>query len=254
MPGCKRRQKLGRSPNGKVSAYTSACTEIDPQGTWQFISTRLLEFPGSKHTLTDDLESHFFVLMWAALHWIEHDKAGEIDMKLIFDQCRSLPHGIVDGGMGKSEMYKHGRKELHEVEFSCKPFNKLFWRLWRLFSKYNKQRWTASDKLEGSSHSDEDLDGGSSSGADSALIPEPSVSPEKMIKLFEAALKLQGWTDDKVEDQFPRTSSVATSRMALPKTDSVDDPAGPNQKKRWATKSLGDDPEFGVLIKRQKLE
>ena len=255
MPGCKRRQKLGRSPNGEVSAYVSTCAEIDPQGTWQFISTRLLEFPGSKHTLTDDLESHFFVLMWAALHWVEHDKAGGIDMEFIFDQLRPLPDGIVDGGVGKSEMYKTQQKELHEVGFSCKPFNKLFWRLWGLFSKYNKRRWAASsDKLEGSSHFDEDLDGSSSSGADSAPIPEPSVSPEKMIKLFEAALKLQGWTDDKVEDQFPRTSSVAASRMALPKTDSVDDPAGPNQKKRWATKSLGDDPESGVLIKRQKLE
>ena len=86
--------------------------------------------------------------------------------------------------------------------------------------------------MGGSSHSDEDLDGGSSSGADSAPIPEPSVSPEKMIKLFEAALELQGWTDDKVADQFPRTSSVATSPVAPQKMDSVDDPVGPNQKKR----------------------
>ena len=192
--------------------------------------------------------------MWAALHWIEHDKAGEIDMKFIFDQCRSLPHGIADGGMGKSEMYKNRRKELREVEFSCKPFNKLFWRLWGLFSGHNWQRWIASAELRGGSKFDRDLDGDPGSGADSASIPEPSVSPEKMIQLFEAALKLQGWTDDKVEDQFPRTSSVATSRMALQKMDNVDDRAGPNQKKRWASKSLGHDPESEVLIKRQKLE
>ena len=108
--------------------------------------------------------------------------------------------------------------------------------------------------MRGGSKFDRDLDGDLGSGADSASIPEPSVSPEKMIQLFEAALKLQGWTDDKVEDQFPRTSSVATSRMALPKTDSVDDRASPNQKKRWASKSLGHDPESEVLIKRQKLE
>ena len=48
--------------------------------------------------------------MWAALHWVKHDKAGEIDMELIFDQKRPLPHGIVDGGMGKSEMYKSEQK------------------------------------------------------------------------------------------------------------------------------------------------
>ena len=233
--------------------YISACAKIDPQGTWQFISTRLLECPGSKHTLTDDLESHFFVLMWAALHWVEHDKAGEIDMKLIFDQQRPLPHGIVDGGMGKSEMYKSKQKELHEVEFTCRPFNRLFWRLWGLFSQYNKQRWAASGGWEGGSDGDEDLDEDPGSGAGS--VPEPSVPPEKMIKLFEAALKRQEWTDDKVADQFPRTGSTATSRVALQKMDSVDNRVGPNQtKRRWISKSLGCDLESEVLTKRPKLE
>ena len=228
------------------------CSEIDLQGTWQFISTRLLECPGSKHTLTDDLESHFFVLMWAALHWIEHDKAGEIDMKLIFDQQRPLRHNIVDGGMGKSEMYKTKQKELHEVEFTCKPFNKLFWRLWGLFSEYNKQRWVASGNREGDSDS-EDLDENSCSGADPVPRPEPSVSPKKVIKLFEAALKREGWTDDKVADQFPRAGSTSTSHVP-PKMDSVDNHAGPNRVKRpWMSKSLGCDLEHEVLAKRAKL-
>jgi hypothetical protein len=193
--------------------------------------------------------------MWAALHWVEHDKAGEIDMEFIFDQQRPLPHGIVDGGVGKSEMYKTKQKELHEVEFACKPFNKLFWRLWGLFSEYNKQRWAASGKWEGDSDSDEHLGEGSGSGADSSPRPEPSVSPEKMIKLFEAALKRQGWTDDKVADQFPRVGSVAVSRVALPKMDSADNRVDPNQaKKRGISKSLGYDLEPGVLAKRAKLE
>ena len=232
----------------------STCTEIDPQGTWQFISTRLLECPGLKHTLTDDLESHFFVLMCAALHWIKHDKAREIDVKLIFDQRRTLPHGVVDGGVGKSEMYKSKQKELHEVEFACKPFNKLFWRLWGLFSKYNKRRWAASSRWEGYSDSDEDLDENSSSGADPAPIPEPSVSPKKMIKLFEAALKRQGWTDDKVDDQFPRAGSVDASRAALPKMDSTDNRIIPNHaKRRWISKSLGYDLEPEASAKRAKL-
>jgi len=33
---------------------------------------------------------------------------------------------------------------------------------------------------------------------------EPSVSPQEVIDLFEAALEQPGWIDDKVADQFPR--------------------------------------------------
>jgi len=193
--------------------------------------------------------------MWAALHWIEHDKAGEIDMKLIFDQQRPLAHGIVDGGMGKSEMYKTKQKELHRVQFACKPFNKLFWRLWELFSDYNKQRWIAPGKWEGDPDSDVDLDEDPGSGADPAPRPQPSVSPEKMIKLFEATLKRPGWTNDKVADQFPRASGGAVSRTALPRMDSADNRVDPNPaKRRWISKSLGYDLEPGAPVKRAKLE
>ena len=219
------------------------------------MSTKLLECPGSKHTLSDDLESHFFVLMWTALHWVKHDKAGGIDMEFIFDQQRTLAHGIVGGGTGKSYMYLTKQKGLHGIQFSCKPFNKLFWKLWGLFSKYNTQRWAASDDGEEDSDFDEDSDSDSGSTTNSAPRPEPSVSPEKMIKLFETALKRQGWTDDKVADQFPRTGSVAASRMTLPKVESADDPVGPNPaKKRWISKSLGNNLESEVLAKRAKLE
>ena len=214
------------------------------------MSTKLLECPGSKHTLSDDLESHFFVLMWAALHWVEHDKAGEIDMELIFDQQRLLEYGVIDGGIGKMSMYLTDQMELHGVQFSCKPFDKLFWRLWELFSQYNKQRWAASSKRRGRSDSDEDPDPDFGSTASSAPRPEPSVSPEKLIKLFETALERQGWTDDKVTDQFPRTGSVAASRMTLSKVESVDDPIGPNPaKRRWISKSAGNNLESEVLAK-----
>jgi len=141
------------------------------QGTWQFISTRLLECPGSKHALSDDLESHFFVLMWAALHWVKHDKAGKIDMEYIFDKQRPLLDGIVGGGAGKSEMYKSRQKELHGVGFSCQPFNELFWSLWGLFSEYHKQRWIASGGEAGPGSK---LRKVADSGADSAARPEQS--------------------------------------------------------------------------------
>ena len=110
------------------------------------MSTRLLTSPGSKHTITDDLESHFFVLMWTALHWVKHNRsdAPAIDMEHIFDQQRPLPDGVIKGGAGKVEMYGSRDSELHEVEFACKPFNKLFWDLWKLFARYLARRREAA--------------------------------------------------------------------------------------------------------------
>lgn len=98
----------------------------------------LLTNPGSKHTIADDLESHFFVLMWTALHWVKHDKPGDrgIDMEHIFDQQRPLPGGVVKGGAGKEEMYRSKESDLRGVKFACGPFNGLFWDLWILFARY----------------------------------------------------------------------------------------------------------------------
>ena len=109
------------------------------------MSTRLLANPGSRHTITDDLESHFFVLMWTALHWVEHNQPGHppIDMAYIFDQQRSYGDGIIKGGAGKKEMYSDRDSELRAVEFTCEPFNDLFWGLWLLFSRYLTRRQVA---------------------------------------------------------------------------------------------------------------
>ena len=112
------------------------------------MSTRLLTEPGSRHTITDDLESHFFVIMWTALHWVKHNRpeGSGIDMELIFDQQRPLPGGIVKGGLGKLAMYGSRVSELREVEFACKPFDELFWDLWSLFAGYLTERREAARK------------------------------------------------------------------------------------------------------------
>ena len=116
------------------------------------MSTRLLDNPGARHTITDDLESHFFVLMWTALHWVEHNCPGHsfINMKYIFDQQRSDVDGIVRGGAGKGDMYRNRHFGLCGVKFTCKPFDDLFWGLWRLFSEYlGKRREAERDDVPG---------------------------------------------------------------------------------------------------------
>jgi hypothetical protein len=106
------------------------------------MSTRLLTHPGSRHTITDDLESHFFVLMWTALHWVKHNQPGppHISMEQIFDQQWPDEDGVVEGGAGKVKMYGGRQDGLRDVEFACKPFNDLFWDLWLLFGDYLEHR------------------------------------------------------------------------------------------------------------------
>ena len=176
-------------------------------------------------------------------------------MELIFDQQRTLKDGASDGGMGKSEMYKNREKELHEVQFACKPFNKLFWKLWGVFSKYNKRRWAASRTEDTDSDSSAEFEWEDSDpGAEPAPKREPSVSPSKLVKIFESALRLPGWKDDKVADQFPRHSSMSTSRKPLPQMES-ENPNLDLGKRPWISEGTAPDViKVGAWAKRQKRE
>ena len=73
---------------------------------------------------------------------------------------------------------------------------------------------------------------------------EPSVLPQEVVDLFEAALKQPGWVDDKVADQFPRAVSKNASGMHLSEVDNGGNHVIANQgKKRGISKSLGVDLE-----------
>jgi len=207
------------------------------------MSTRLLTDPESKHTITDDLESHYFVLMWTALRWVKHNQPSDpgIDMEYIFDQQRLLPGGILKGGGGKVEMYGSRGSELREVEFSCRPFDELFWELWMLFSGYLTQRREAARKrTPGPGESaKQGLNFGENPDPD--INPEPSVWPWQVIDLFEDALKQPGWIDDKVADQFPGFGSKHASGNPLSGVDhEAVNHGNPRQgKKRGPSESLG---------------
>ena len=78
------------------------------------------------------------------------------------------------------------------------------------------------------------------------------MSPQEVIDLFEAALRQPGWIDDKVADQFPRTSSKNASGVPLSDLDNGEGHCDPNRgNKRGLSKSLGIDLEQ-LPAKRQK--
>ena len=195
--------------------------------------------------------------MWTALHWVKHNQPGDpgIDMENIFDQQRPLASGIIKGGAGKMEMYRTRKSELRGVEFACKPFDDLFWGLWTLFAKYLRQRWgTVPGEIDPGpgEYPTQDVNPDEDSGSDGDI--EPSVSPQEVIDLFEAALKQPGWIDDKVADQFPSAASMKALGMDPSELEDGGGYLNPNQgKKRGFTKSLGVDVDLEQLpAKRPK--
>ena len=86
--------------------------------------------------------------MWTALHWVKHNRPGDphVDIEHIFNQQWSSLDDIVKGGAGKVSMYGERGAELNTVEFTCKPFNELFWDLWMFFANYLDDRRRAARK------------------------------------------------------------------------------------------------------------
>ncbi|CAA7269054.1 unnamed protein product [Cyclocybe aegerita] len=77
-------------------------------GTWYFMSGLLLVNPYKLHTLQDDLESFFHVILYYSLQYFPHDKqSGEVQdiIVKIFKQCEYETFtGLYTGGTGKQNM------------------------------------------------------------------------------------------------------------------------------------------------------
>ena len=161
------------------------------------MSTQLLSTPGKIHKLCDDLESHFFVMLYNALHFAEHNKPSGLDMKLIFDQSSvSLGTGTHRGGAGKRNMYDTG---LHVI-FTSQPFTAFIGALFKLFGSLKDYNAAKARSCNPTPAVVEDV----SKLKNCAAI--------KM--LFAEALESDGWpTDcDKVEDQYPLISHLTSQQ------------------------------------------
>ena len=158
------------------------------------MSTQLLSTPRKIHDLSDDLESHFFVILYNALHFVEHDEPSDLDMKHIFDQstiCRKT--GAHRGGGGKKNMYDEG----FHVVFTSKPFTVLILALFELFATL-KDYHTA--KARGKNPAP-------------ALIKKLKDCTE-IERLFAEASNSTEWPTecDKVEDQYPPIGNLTSEQ------------------------------------------
>ena len=161
------------------------------------MSTQLLSTPGKIHDLSDDLESHFFVILYNALHFVKHNEPSGLDMKHIFDQSTiSLKTGTHLGGAGKRNMYAKG----FHVMFTSKPFTILIRALFRLFGAL--ENYHATNTL----------------GYDPApaLIKDVKKLDDctEIKRLFTEALDSKKWPTecDKVEDQYPPIDNLTSEQ------------------------------------------
>ena len=162
------------------------------------MSTELLHTPGKVHTLYDDLESHFFVILYNALHFLKHVRPPGLNMESIFDDAFISPvTGFHYGGRGKRGMY-----DSHDFTFESKPLTGLICALLELFRSlknysckhFKKERFpTAVEDVE--------------KLKDCAEIK----------RLYAEALGSKGWPTvcDKVEDRYPPTR-CSTSQQTEP--------------------------------------
>jgi len=169
---------------------------------------------GKVHELSDDLESHFFVLLFEALYFVEHNKLRDISPEKIFNQIAIDPRtGNPHGGMGKMLFYTTGFCIVKDqLEFTSKPFTTLIRGLYLLFSSlcdHHVRKCMKRAPYESNMKNVRELEG-----------------CVGVVALFEEALKSTEWPTkcDKVPDQYPSTNrsepeqkdSVALSHFDKP--------------------------------------
>jgi len=194
------------------------------------MSTQLLTVRGKVHGLSDDLESHFFVLLFESLHFVEHNKPHGIFTESIFDHIDVDPEtGSHGGGIGKVALYTSKFDIMDKrLKFTSKPFTTLIWGLYQLFVSLH--HYCSAKRRKRNPDESDVRNVGKMEGC------------VGVVALFDEALKSEEWPTecDKVLDQYPPTEpsepeqrdSVALSHFNNPLV-----PEPPNGKRKRGTES-----------------
>ena len=211
------------------------------QGTWQFMSTRLLTVPGKVHELCDDLESLWFVFLYEALHFVKHNEPPGIDMHTIFDHiniCQKT--GAHTGGLGKRDLYSFGQRVVANIAFTSQPFTTLIGEMYLLFKTLSKHYEKQDDAMLWQDDiAQDDIE------QEYTIVKNvPKLKDCAEIKrLFKKALDSKEWSEtcDKVEDQYPpnehltpkEKNTVALSHLkhALGRSPYSNEPSGTKRKR-----------------------
>ncbi|THH26847.1 hypothetical protein EUX98_g7338 [Antrodiella citrinella] len=193
-------------------------------GTWQFLSVGLLQDPKKPHTIVDDMESFFWVLVYMALHYLPNTYGA--DVVAMFDE-RSLSTLGARGGKYKRLFVITGKKSLYAGKFRCLPLQALITSLQKFFRTYHDGAPLSHESVREEDDVEDVVgsEGGDSVGEDdedeivddeedaedaewlylhNRLIDDPS----EILAFFDTALSSKKWpeSDRLPKDRFPPTS------------------------------------------------
>ncbi|KAG6886816.1 hypothetical protein C0995_004313 [Termitomyces sp. Mi166 len=107
-------------------------------GTWQFMSSLLLEKHHSIHMIQDDMESFIYVMLYFGLRYLEHNSRICVSDLLarIFDDKGPNQDGFAIGGMMKIGLFTSRTFLGTDFKFSAEPFQ-----AWWEWAFYAVRQW-----------------------------------------------------------------------------------------------------------------
>src|SRR6266704_1536331 len=114
--------------------YFLKIVELYPQGTWQFMSAKLLSEPHLNQGIEDDRESAFYVLLYLGLLYTKHNQISQkLDTYLEIFNYTTVAGGVAEGGdLKKAFLVTQGHA--NALNFNCHPMNDLIKDLRSTFS------------------------------------------------------------------------------------------------------------------------
>ncbi|KAG6893425.1 hypothetical protein C0993_001122, partial [Termitomyces sp. T159_Od127] len=154
-------------------------------GTWQFMSYLLLSGHHDAHTIQDDMESFFYVMLYFGLRYLQHNYARRVPslLKYIFDYEDFDKNGSAIGGAGKAFLIMNSDLALGDnFKFSSGPFQRWFeWSVKAIGEWIRHCKLTTSQRAE------------ATQGAESKLL---FYDHSNMAKVFAKCLDSQDWPID----------------------------------------------------------
>ncbi|PSR83670.1 hypothetical protein PHLCEN_2v5677 [Hermanssonia centrifuga] len=164
-------------------------------GTWRFLSIEQLGSENKIHEIHDDLESCFWVFLYAALHHFRHLPAP-FDMS-IFEDIRNREHGDgttrSSGGVSKAAALVIGA--VRNLTFDCGPLTEAIHHISLVFEDLYTSR--VGSRFPG--------DIGMEFRVAHAKLRDDTEDPSPLIEFLDAVLAREDWPqgDDALVDLYP---------------------------------------------------
>ncbi|KAI0337289.1 hypothetical protein BDW22DRAFT_1383880 [Trametopsis cervina] len=166
-------------------------------GTWQFMSVLLLKEPRKRHSLLDDIESCYWLLLYMSLHHFENTAAATIIP--MFDDCveGEDEHGIIQyiGGIAKKDFITS--LDFEKIHFTCKPLEKVLQAFGFILCGFHSNQPMAEKCVQPYLKNYEDA--------------RRQLEDGTILQIFDDALDGSGWPkNDVLCDRFPKKTEVQT--------------------------------------------